>query len=151
MATFVYWAAVGPQRWVPTFVYWAAVGPQRWVPPADAEVISITKGLVSHAHVAGSPSQCPHCAHCPPPSLADGHTSGLSGVAAGSRWQVGSACETAGSAARGAGGCCWVGRALCTTRAAPSPAPHCTCGKRRGVHEGSSPGQHMPTLAPTPL
>ena len=69
MATFVYWAAVGPQRWVPTFVYWAAVGPQRWVPPADAEVISITKGLVSHAHVAGSPSQCPHCAHCPPHPL----------------------------------------------------------------------------------
>lgn len=66
MAAFVYWAAVGPQRWVPTFVYWAAVRPQRWVPTADAEVISITKGLVSQAHVAGSPSQCPHCARCPP-------------------------------------------------------------------------------------
>lgn len=94
-------------------------------------------------------------------------TSGLSGGAAGSRWREGSACGTAGSAARGARGCCWEGRGPCTARAAPSLAPHYTCRKRCGVQQGyhrpvmglspprgctslgTSPWQHMSAVTPT--
>lgn len=108
-------------------------------PKMMGQDLSIPKGLVSQARVAGSPSQC-----LPPRTMPTAPsapcspccTSGLSGAAAGSRWRVGSACGTAGSAAHAAGGCCWAGRALCTARAAPSPAPHYTCRKRCGVQQG---------------
>lgn len=68
----------------------------------------------------------------PPPRLvlAPPPTSALSGAAAGSRGPEDSACGTAGTAARGAGGCCWVGRGPCTAREVPSPALRCTCERR---------------------
>lgn len=62
--------------------------------------------------------------------LAPPPTSALSGAAAGSRGPEDSACGTAGTAARGAGGCCWVGRGPCTAREVPSPALRCTCERR---------------------
>lgn len=60
-------------------------------------------------------------------------TSGLSGAFVGSQWQEDSVCGTAGNAEHEAGGCCWVGRGLCTATAAPNPSLRCTCGKRTRV------------------
>lgn len=113
---------------------------------------------------AESPSQHLPQALCPPPLLSVGRrTSGLSGAAAGSRWRADSAYGTAGSGARGAAGCCWVGRGPCTARAAPSHAPRYTCGKRWGVQRGfcrplvgpsilgASLWRHVSVLTPMPL
>lgn len=88
---------------------------------------------------------------CPIPCLpgpCGSSTSGLSAASAGSQWQEDSACGTAGNAEHEVAGCCWVGRGLCTTTAVPSPAPHCTCGKRTRVtgtvHPGATPSVQGP-------
>lgn len=137
-----------------TFVSLAAVVSQGQALTAACGHALIPKGLVPQAHAAGSPAQClPHTPSSAPCRRACVRacvrTLGLSAAAAGSRRRVGSACGTAGSAARGAGGCCWAGRGPCTARTAPSPVPRCTCRRRRGVQRGhhkglSTPSGHTP-------
>lgn len=96
---------------------------------------------------AGWPDAPPHPSPSLPLSPRGSCTSGLSGASAGSRWQEDSACGTAGNAAHGVGGCCWVGRGLCTAIAAPSPALRCTCGRRVSQepgHPGALPSVQAP-------
>lgn len=103
-----------------------------------------TKGL-SYSWVGPDTPLLPSTCPCTPPPLCSPGTSGLSGASAGSRWPEDSACGTAGNAAHGAGGCCWVGRGLYTATAVPSPALRCTCGRRTRGSRGNlhTPEQHF--------
>lgn len=89
--------------------------------------LTLCKGSVLQPGVV----RLPHLQCLPRPCGSS--TSGLSGASAGSQWQEDSACGTAGNVEHEAGGCCWVGRGLCTAIAAPNPSLRCTCGKRSRV------------------